>query len=196
MDGAGDPQEGGRCFRPGNRRAVGEIFALIEVERTNFPVAVMCQHLGGEPHQLSRLGSVAPSDRALSDAWLTEKIRQIPRRLRGHVRGQGGSHLGLRLGNQIHGGRKRVERLMKAAGISGVAAHKRRARQSGCRASGSLRTGQPTPAPELTIEELRRLPQPALMEAVVNRPDLRAAPAALEPCPQHDPVSAGQATLR
>jgi putative transposase len=32
---------------------------------------------GGEPHQLSWLGRRAPSDRALSDAWLTEKIKQI-----------------------------------------------------------------------------------------------------------------------
>ena len=125
MDRAGDPQEDGRCFRPGNRRAVGEIFALIEAEKTNFPVAVMCRVLGVNRTSFHDWERRAPSDRALSDAWLTEKIKQIHAASDGTY-GSRRIHAGLRLGHQIHGGRTRVERLMKAAGISGVAARKRR----------------------------------------------------------------------
>ena len=64
-------------FRPGNRRAVGEIFALIEAERANFPVAVMCRTLGVNRTSFHDWERRAPSDRALSDAWLTERIKQV-----------------------------------------------------------------------------------------------------------------------
>jgi hypothetical protein len=62
------------------------------------------------------VGAPAPCDRALQDAWLTEKIREI------HATSDGtyGSlriHAELRLGHGI--GKKRVERLMRAAGLSG-----------------------------------------------------------------------------
>ena len=60
----------------------------------------------------------APCDRALSDAWLTEKIREI------HVTSKGtyGSrriHAELRLEHGIRVSKKRVERLMRAAGVCG-----------------------------------------------------------------------------
>ena len=61
----------------------------------------------------------APSDRALSDAWLTEKIKQIHDASRG-VYGAPRIHAELRMEHGIRVGRKRVARLMKAAGISGV----------------------------------------------------------------------------
>ena len=44
------------CARE-NRRAVGEIFALVEAERANFPVAVMCRVLRMNRTTLSRLGA-------------------------------------------------------------------------------------------------------------------------------------------
>jgi putative transposase len=78
----------------------------------------MCRVLG-----VSRAGFYAwerraPCDRELSDAWLTEKIRAI------HAKSQGtyGSrriHAELRLEHGIRVGKKRVERLMVLAGISG-----------------------------------------------------------------------------
>jgi putative transposase len=66
----------------------------------------------------------APSDRALTDAWLTEKIKQIYDASRG-VYGVPRIHAELRMEHGIHVGRKRVARLMAAAGISGVRPPKR-----------------------------------------------------------------------
>jgi putative transposase len=66
----------------------------------------------------------APSDRALSDAWLTERIKQIHDMSRG-VYGAPRIHAELQLEHDIHVGRKRVARLMKAAGIAGVRPRKR-----------------------------------------------------------------------
>ena len=78
----------------------------------------MCRVLG-----VSRAGFYAwerraPCDRALSDAWLTEKVREI------HVMSKGtyGSrrvHAELRLEHGVRVGKKRVERLMRAAGLAG-----------------------------------------------------------------------------
>jgi putative transposase len=65
-----------------------------------------------------------PSDRALQDAWLIEKIKQIHERS-GGVYGAPRIHAELRLEHRVRVGRKRVARLMKAAGISGVRPRKR-----------------------------------------------------------------------
>jgi putative transposase len=61
----------------------------------------------------------APSDRALTDVWLTERIKQIHERSRG-VYGAPRIHAELRLEHDVDVGRKRVARLMKAAGSAGV----------------------------------------------------------------------------
>jgi transposase InsO family protein len=66
----------------------------------------------------------APSDRALEDAWLTEKIKRIHDASRG-LYGAPRIHAELRMEHNIRVGRKRVARLMKAAGISGVRPRKR-----------------------------------------------------------------------
>jgi putative transposase len=66
----------------------------------------------------------APSDRALEDAWLTERIKRIHARSRGTY-GSPRIHAELRLEQGIRVSRKRVARLMKAAGISGVRPRKR-----------------------------------------------------------------------
>jgi transposase InsO family protein len=60
----------------------------------------------------------APGDRALSDAWLLERIREIHAADRG-VYGAPRIHAELQLGHGIRVGRKRVERLMREAGLSG-----------------------------------------------------------------------------
>jgi hypothetical protein len=70
-------------LREEGRRAVGEVYSLIAAEKTDLPVAVMCRVLGvsrAGPHIWERR---APSDRALADAWVTEKIRQIHEQSRG-----------------------------------------------------------------------------------------------------------------
>ena len=85
----------------------------------------MCRALGVKPHQLPRLERRARSDRALSDAWLTEKIKQI-HAASGGTYGARRVHAELRLKYQIGVGRKRVERLMRTAGISGVLPRERR----------------------------------------------------------------------
>lgn len=67
-----------------------------------------------------------PSERELTDAFLTERIREIHRRARG-VYGARRIHAELRMAHGIRVSRKRVERLMREAGISGLV-RKRRGR--------------------------------------------------------------------
>jgi putative transposase len=66
----------------------------------------------------------APSDRALVDAWLTEKIKQIHAGSRA-VYGAPRIHAELRMEHDIRVAQKRVARLMKAAAIAGVRPRKR-----------------------------------------------------------------------
>jgi putative transposase len=97
---------------------------LIAAEKTNFPVAVMCRVLAVNRTAFHNWERRAPSDRALTDAWLTEKIKQIHDASRG-VYGAPRIHAELRMEHDIRVGRKRVARLMKADGISGVRPRKR-----------------------------------------------------------------------
>jgi hypothetical protein len=66
----------------------------------------------------------APSDRELTDVWLTEKIKAIHEAKR-KVYGAPRIHAELRMQYGIRVGRKRVERLMRCAGISGLVPKKR-----------------------------------------------------------------------
>ena len=85
----------------------------------------MCRTLGVNRTSFHDWQRRAPADRALSDAWLTDKIRQIHAASDGTY-GARRVHAELRLEHGVHVGRKRVERLMRAAGISGVLPRKRR----------------------------------------------------------------------
>jgi putative transposase len=67
----------------------------------------------------------APSDRALGDAWLIDKIKTIHAESDGTY-GARRVHAELRLEHGVRVGRKRVERLMRVAGISGLLPRKRR----------------------------------------------------------------------
>ncbi len=95
------------------------IYRIISAERASFPVSLQCEVLGVSRSGFYGWANGVPSDRALSDAWLTEKIREIHRQARG-VYGVRRVHAELRLGYGIRVGRKRVERLMRQAGISGL----------------------------------------------------------------------------
>ncbi|HME02904.1 MAG TPA: IS3 family transposase, partial [Solirubrobacteraceae bacterium] len=66
----------------------------------------------------------APSDRALADAWLTKRIKDTHERARG-VYGSRRVQAELRLGQGVEVSRKRVRRLMRRAGISGLVRVKR-----------------------------------------------------------------------
>ena len=97
---------------------------MISAEKAGTPISVCCRLLG-----VSRSGYYdwerrAPSDRALTDAWLIEKIREIWAENR-KVYGSPRIHADLRLRYGIRVARKRVERLMREAGISGLQRRKR-----------------------------------------------------------------------
>jgi putative transposase len=100
------------------------VFSFIAAEKTNYPVAVMCRVFAVNRTGFHNWERRAPSDRALADAWLTERIRQIHDSSRG-VYGAPRIHAELQIEHNIRVGRKRVARLMKGAGISGVRPKKR-----------------------------------------------------------------------
>jgi putative transposase len=101
------------------------LFSFIAAEKANYPVAVMCRALAVKRSSFYAWERRPPSQRALEDAWLTEKIKQIHRANRG-VYGSPRIHAELRLAHGIRVSRKRVERLMRAAAISGLGPRKRR----------------------------------------------------------------------
>jgi putative transposase len=114
-------------------------FRFIAAERAHHPISVMCRMLDVSPSGFHAWQRRAPSDRQLSDAWLTERIAQIHHANRG-VYGAARVHAELRLAHGIRVGRKRVERLMRQAGLSGVVPKRRGAPRSASRASASPTT--------------------------------------------------------
>ena len=97
---------------------------MIAAERARLPVSRQCELMG-----VSRSGYYdwerrAPSDRQLADAWLTEQIKEIHSQARG-VYGSRRIQAELRLGRGIEASRKRVQRLMGQAGISGLVTRRR-----------------------------------------------------------------------
>jgi len=99
-------------------------FRLIAAERANHPISLLCEVLGVSRSGFHAWERRAPSDRQLADAWLLEQIREIHRDNRG-VYGAPRVHAELRLARGVRVGRKRVERLMVAAGLSGLVPNKR-----------------------------------------------------------------------
>jgi putative transposase len=100
------------------------VFSFIAAEKTNYPVAVMCRVFSVSRTGFHNWERRAPSGRALQDAWLTEEIKRIHDASRG-VYGAPRIHAEPRIEHNIRVGHKRVARLMKAAGISGVRPRKR-----------------------------------------------------------------------
>ena len=99
---------------------------MIEAEKATegVPVSRACELLGVSRSGHHKWLTRPPSDRALSDAWLIEKITEIHAANRG-VYGAPRVHAELRLQYGIRVGRKRVERLMRQAGLSGLIPKKR-----------------------------------------------------------------------
>lgn len=95
------------------------MFAFIAAEKAHYPVSLMCRVLEVNRTSFHDWQRRPPSDRALYDAFLVEKIRTIHAASDGTY-GAPRVHAELRLGHGICVGRKRVERLMRADGLEGI----------------------------------------------------------------------------
>ncbi len=99
-------------------------FGFIHTEQLNYPASIMAEVL-----KVSRTAYYAwairpPSNRALADRDLTRRIKEIHAADRG-VYGAPRIHAELRIAHGINVSRKRVERLMVDARISGLVKRKR-----------------------------------------------------------------------
>jgi len=101
------------------------VFAFIAAEKANYPISLMSRVLGVNRTAFHDWERRPPSDRELYDAFLTERIKEIHAASRGTY-GVPRIHAELRLEHHIHVGRKRVERLMVAAGLEGIPVPRRR----------------------------------------------------------------------
>jgi transposase InsO family protein len=99
-------------------------YRIVLAEKARTPVSVACELLGVSTSGFYAWAGRAPSDRALSDAWLVEKIKTVHAENRG-VYGSRRVTAELRLGEGVVVSRKRVQRLMRTAGLSGLVARKR-----------------------------------------------------------------------
>jgi putative transposase len=114
-------------------------FRLIDAERANYPVAVLCRMLGVSKSGYYAWRSRPPSPRIQQDALLTKKIREIHSRSR-QTYGYPRVHAELRaLG--VRCGRRRVARLMRVAGLRGCMRGKKR--------GTTRRDPRTAPAPDL-----------------------------------------------
>jgi len=103
---------------------VTEAYRFIAAEKANYPVSLMSRVPGVNRTAFHRWEGRAPSQRALADEWLTELIRSIHGEFKG-VYGAPRIHAELRMAHGVRIGRKRVERLMASAGISGLITRRR-----------------------------------------------------------------------
>jgi putative transposase len=99
-------------------------YRIVLAEKARTPVSVACELLGVSTSGFYAWASRAPSDRALSDAWLIERIKTVHAENRG-VYGSRRVTAELRLGEGVVVSRKRVQRLMRAARLSGLVARRR-----------------------------------------------------------------------
>ena len=95
------------------------MFAFIAAEKANYPISLLCRVLGVGRTSFHDWERRPPSDRALYDEFLLAKIEQI-HAASGGTYGSPRVHAELRLQHGIRVGKKRVERLMAAAGLEGI----------------------------------------------------------------------------
>jgi putative transposase len=100
------------------------IFRFIAAKKAEHSIKAMCRVLGVSRSGFHAWQRRSPSARALEDERLTARIREIHRANR-RVYGSPRIHAELRMADGLRVARKRVERLMRAAGISGLVARKR-----------------------------------------------------------------------
>jgi len=122
----------------------------------------MCRVLAASRPSYHAWERRAPSDRALYDEFLTDKIRTIHAASRGTY-GAPRIHAELRLSHGIRVGRKRVERLMATAGLQGIPVQRRTrttVRVAGVRVAPDLveRDFNPTAPNRLWCADITYLP--------------------------------------
>ena len=113
------------------------VFRFVEREKATYPVTTLCRVLGVSASGYWAWRARPPSDRAVSDEALTDRIRSIHEASRGTY-GAPRVHAELAAAG-IDCGRKRVARLMTRAGLVGV--HRRR----GVHTTRRDRTAAPAP---------------------------------------------------
>jgi putative transposase len=101
-------------------------YRLIHAEKDHHDVSLLARVLGVSRQGYYAWARRSPSERALADQALTERIRHHHQVFDG-IYGAPRIHAGLRGIDGILVGRKRVARLMRAAGLAGVS------RRKGCR---------------------------------------------------------------
>jgi putative transposase len=99
-------------------------YRLISAEKARTPVSMSCRLLGVSRSGYYEWAANVPGARAREDARLIERIVAIHGAAR-KVYGSPRIHAELRLAHGIYVGRKRVERLMRQAGVSGMVRRKR-----------------------------------------------------------------------
>jgi putative transposase len=100
------------------------VFRFIDAEKANHPVSLLCAVLGVSRSGFHAWQRRAPSRRARQDARLLGLIEPIHRDSR-RTYGSPRVHAELRLEHDVRVGRKRVERLMRRAGLSGMVRRRR-----------------------------------------------------------------------
>jgi putative transposase len=137
------------------------LYRFIAAEKADHSISLMCRLLG-----VSRSGFHAwqrrlPSDRALQDAWLTQRIAVIHGESRGTYGARRVHAASRRQGIRV--GRKRVERLMRAARLSGAVPRKRKRttiRVSGVQPATDLvgRDFAPSAPNQLWVADIKYIP--------------------------------------
>ncbi len=140
------------------------LFRFIAAEKANHSISLMCGLLGVSRSGFHAWERRAPSDRALADAWLVERITRIHRDSRGTY-GARRVHAVLRQ-QGVRVGRKRVERLMRAQRLSGAVPRKRAKttiRVDGVRAAADLvgRDFVPSAPNQLWVADIKYIPTAA-----------------------------------
>jgi putative transposase len=140
------------------------VFRFIAAQKADYSISLMCRVLDVSRSGFHAWQRRAPSDRALADAWLVERIAGVHRESRGTY-GARRIHAALRR-QGIRVGRKRVERLMRTRRLSGAVPRKRvrtTIRVPGVRAANDLvlRDFAPSAANQLWVADIKYVPTAA-----------------------------------
>jgi putative transposase len=136
-------------------------FRFIRAERANHPVSLLCRALGVSRSGFHAFCRRPPCERALCDARLLERIEQIHKQSR-DTYGAPRVHAELRREGVLVS-RKRVERLMRAQGLSGLIKRRRgrtTIRVPGIRVADDLvrREWNPSQANQLWVADITHVP--------------------------------------
>jgi putative transposase len=136
-------------------------FRFIAAEKASFPISLLCRVLGVSRSGFHAWQRRASSDRDRADADVRERIRAIHARSRAT---SGARRIHAELRHQgVAVGRKRVERLMRGAGLSGLVTRRRRRTTihvPGVRVAGDLvgRDFNPPEPNRLWVADIKYVP--------------------------------------